>query len=263
MVPPASPGAYPSPAVAWAPNVAYAPPPGTPSRTRTIATASGESPLWYLLTSVALVVVAAALVFGAAGAGLFDEGAETEGSALLVAALLAIAASGLVSFLWIRRLGVNSGLFGGWLVFAASIPWERFGFVGGTTTSITVLQMRVVVALLLGLASILLFRRRLIVLVWRAGRLGAPFVADLIWIFNLVGWALITFPLAHSIFNPIERRTALYVTYEFDEPSLVPIVTGLILSGIAGLMWIVTLLTVTIVQHRDIRQARRLLAATG
>jgi hypothetical protein len=217
------------------------------------------SPLPWMFATIGLWVAMFALVVAAAASGVFDEGGSPSAAAtgLGFLAVMAILGAAVTGFVWVRQIGKNSGRYGGLLVLGAIIPWERLAFSGDEATSVGAVQGRVIVSLVLGLIASLAFRRKLIVSVWRSGRLEPPFVADLIWLMSLIGWALIAVPLTLSVMDPIEERTAFYVTYRFRDPNPSVVVTGLVLSGIAVVAWLGTLIAATVAQHKTITEARR------
>ena len=172
-------------------------------------------------------------------------------------AVLLIAAASIVMLLWIRRIGRNAGLFGGWLVLASVFPWDRFAYVGGATADLTVVQVRVTVGLLIGLGSVLLFRRRVVVLTWRAGRMPAPIIAELTWIISFLGQVLVSVALLQVVFSAEEYSTPFVRGYRFGDPNTTMIMVGLLCIGASAACWLAELIAVTISQHLAIVEERR------
>lgn len=233
---------------------------GSAARSTARRVASGQSPLWYLLTSVGLYAAAFFAFIAALRAGLDTEGGDADGGAALGAllGLFLLLAGMIVAFFWIRQIGVNSGYFGGGLVFGALIPWEQLPLIGfEDDTNLTSLRVRMVMSLIFGLGALLLIRRPLIMGTWRAGSLPAPVVGESIWILALLGWLCTAGTRAWSYFDPVERQIGFSTRYTFEVANPTVMAVGLVFSIVAALMGFVMVITVTFVQHGEISRARR------
>lgn len=214
------------------------------------------SPLSYLIVVVVMVIALAVDLFSA-GSEAFSDDSVDDAAGQFVLALLLIIAVGLVVFLWIRRIGLNAGLFGGWLVLGAVFPWERLAYIGGSTADLTLVQVRVTVAALLGLGAVLVFRRKIIVQTWRAGLLPAPIIAEIIWVASFLGQLILSGAVLQMVFSAEEYSTEFVRGYRFDDPNPAAIAAALVLIGASALGWFATLIAATVSQHVAIVEDRR------